>query len=114
MTQSYAGWDTAAKCARHEARLDKRVADKLAAFVPPKQLRRAYLAYVRSYRSDGQTAGSLSATLSKHQFLNWDTYYGSAFKARNQIVANFRVAMIAYAAQHGFAVPGWVHHIGGK
>jgi hypothetical protein len=82
--------------------------------VPPKQLRRPYLAYVRSYRTDGQAAASRSATLSQHQFFNWNTYYGSAFKARNQVVANFGVAVIAYAAQRGLGVPGWVHHIGGK
>jgi hypothetical protein len=111
---TYSGWAAAARCSRREAKLDKRVADKLAAIVPPNQLRRPYLAYVRSYRSDGQVASSLSATLTKRQFFNWNTYYGSAFKARNQVVANFRVAVIAYAAQHGFGVPGWVHHIGGK
>jgi hypothetical protein len=71
---TYSGWATAARCERRSAKLDKRVADKLAAIVPPKQLRRPYLAYVRSYRTDGQAASSLSATLSKHQFCNWDTW----------------------------------------
>ena len=81
--------------------------------MPPKQIRRSYLAYVRGYRTGGQSAADLSATLSQHQFFNWNTYYGSAYKARNQVVANFRVAVIAYAAQRDFGVPGWVHHIGG-
>lgn len=111
---TYSGWAAAAQCSHNEAKLDKRVADKLAAIVPPKSLRRSYLAYVRSYRTDGQSAAGLSSTLTKRQFFNWNTYYGSAFHARNQVVANFRVAVIAYAAQHGFGVPGWVHHIGGK
>ncbi len=109
---TYSGWAAAATCTRREAKIHKRVADKLSAIVPPKQLRRPYLAYVRGYRTDGQIAGALSRTLSKRQFFNWNTYDGG--KARTQVVANFRVAVIAYAAQNGFGVPGWVHHIGGK
>ncbi len=109
---TYSGWDAAARCARREGKLDKRVADKLAATLPPTSLRRPYLAYVRGYRLDGQSAAGLSATLTKHQFFNWNTYFGG--RARTQVIANFRVAVIAYAAQNGFGVPGWVHHIGGK
>jgi hypothetical protein len=109
---TYSGWAAAARCTHREAKLDKWAADKLAAILPPKPLRRPYLAYVRGYRTDGQTAASLSATLSHHQFFNWNTYSGGS--ARTQNIANFRVAVIAYAAEHGFGVPGWVHHIGGK
>ena len=110
---SYSGWASAARCTRRLAKFDKRTADKLAVIVPPQSIRRVYLAYVRNYRSGGQIDADLSYTLTHRQFFAWDTF-SKRWNAGSQVVANFRVAVIAYAAQHGFGVPGWVHHVGGK
>jgi hypothetical protein len=110
---TFSGWAAAAQCTRREAKLDKQAADTLATIVPPKQLRHLYLAYVRSYRTDGRIESDLSYTLTHRQVFNWNTF-NNRYNARSQVVANFRLAVIAYAAQNGFGVPGWVHHIGGK
>jgi hypothetical protein len=113
-TSGYVGWTAAGNCSLRAQRVESNVADRLAAITPPASLRRVFLAYARSWRTDAEIYRDLASTIDHHNYLDWNRF-NARFNAPNDrdAVAAFRVALIAYGAAHGYWVPKWVHTIGG-
>lgn len=108
------GWTAAnIKVNRKAGKIAREDADELAAIQPPAQLRRAYLAYVDTYRQAGEIDAAFASQLASRQSFSWQTWYDN-WDAEQVPVTRFRIALIAYAAANHIPLPAWAHRIGGK
>ena len=108
------GWTAAnIKVNRKAGKIARQDADELAAIQPPAQLRRAYLAYVDTYRQAGEIDAAFASQLASKQSFSWQTW-NNKWDAEQVPVTHFRIALIAYAAANHIPLPAWAHRIGGK